>query len=200
MRRVVRAVVRPLVVGASGALVAWAVGVEAGSAALLGLALAVVVLVVERVEPDPDVRPAHEHQPRRHGARGEVQDLAWAMVARDRRVGERAHRVLRQTAAVRLARHGVRLGDPEHDAALRDLVGERAHRTLTRTSLPMPRVADVRHTVDVLERLGPARTLPATTTAATGAPEHQATDSRPADPPPADTRPTAPRSPRRTVR
>lgn len=159
MRRLARLAGRPLTLGGGGALIIWAVGLTLTSALLVGLALAVAVVLLERVEPDADAWRVHEHEPRRHGARGEVQDLAWAMVARDGRVGERAHRVLRATAAVRLARHGVRLDEPDDDAALRELVGGRAHRTLTTTGLPLPRLADVRHAVGVLEGLGtpPAR-------------------------------------------
>lgn len=160
MRRVARLAARPLIAGGAAALILWAVGLTAASALLIGLALAVGVLVLERVEPDADAWRVHEHEPRRHGSRGEVQDLAWAMVARDGRVGERAHRVLRATAAVRLARHGIRLDEPADDTALRGLLGDRAHRTLTTTSLPLPRLADVRHTVGVLEGLGGPRAQP----------------------------------------
>lgn len=157
MRRLWDLVWRPLVGLLVGSGLAWMLGLSTGSALLLGLAVALGVTLVERLELDPDVRWVREHGPRRHGARGEVQDLAWAMSGRDGRVGERALRTLRATAAGRVARHGVRLGDPEHDAALRELVGARAYRTLTTTTSPLPSLRDVRHAVDVLERLGTTR-------------------------------------------
>ena len=44
------------------------------------------------------------------------------------------------------------------DADIEQVLGARAHRTLTRTCSPLPSVADLRHTLDVLDRLGPRRT------------------------------------------
>jgi hypothetical protein len=96
--------------------------------------------------------------------RGDVQDLAWTMVGRDKRVGEWVLRRLRVVATTRLARHGLRLGAPEDDEAVRALVGQRAFATLTRVSSPLPTLPDVRHTLDVLEVLGTDRpTTPGST-------------------------------------
>ncbi|MFI2753836.1 hypothetical protein ACGIF2_10415 [Cellulomonas sp. P22] len=170
MRRLWDLVWRPLVGLLVALVLAWAAGLATPSALLLGVAVALGVSLVERLELDPDVRWVREHGPRRSGARGEVQDLAWAMTGRDGRVGERALRALRTIAAGRVARNGVSLTDPEHDGALRDLVGARAHRTLTTTTSPLPSLRDVRHTVDVLERLGTTRP-PATDPASSPQPE-----------------------------
>ena len=76
------------------------------------------------------------------------------MVGRDGRIGERVLRRLRDVGRRRLARHGLTLDDPETAR----LLGTRAVRTLTRTQSPLPSVADVKYTLDVLDRLGPRRT------------------------------------------
>ncbi|RHA38387.1 hypothetical protein, partial [Cellulomonas rhizosphaerae] len=63
-------------------------------------------------------------------------------------------RRLREAGAARLARHGVALADPAAASRARELVGDRAYVTLTRHSHPLPSVADARHTIGALERLG----------------------------------------------
>ena len=78
------------------------------------------------------------------------------MVGRDGRIGERVLRRLRDVAARRLARHGLTVDDAEAER----LLGTRAIRTLTHTRSPLPSVADVKHTVDMLDRLGPRRRHP----------------------------------------
>ncbi|MET0789843.1 MAG: hypothetical protein ABWY33_11430 [Cellulomonas sp.] len=150
---------RPLVGFAVGALGAWAAGLTVQTSALVGLFVAAGVLLFTRLDGTPDPGWDRERSPRRHGARGEVQDLAWAMVARDGRVGERVLRRLKEVARRRLARHGLTLEDP----ATEQLIGTRALTTLTRTTSPLPSIADVRHTLDVLDRLGPRRTSPTDT-------------------------------------
>lgn len=155
------AVWRPVVVGVVVLVTMWALGMQWASAAVVALAAATAVTVVQRVDANPEPRPT----PRRHethdGARGEVLDLAWTMVGRDGRAGERALRRLREAGARRVARHGLDLADPDDADALRDLLGARALTTLTRRSHPLPTVGDLVHALDVLERLGPTRTLPA---------------------------------------
>lgn len=153
-REVLRAGWRPAVVGLAVGGAAGAVGVEASSAVVIGVVAALLVLAAERVGAGPDVVPDPLPTTPREGARGEVQELVWAMVGRDGRIGERPLRTLRRAADARLARHGVRLDDPAHDDAVRALLGARAHRTLHCTAAPLPSVADVRHTLDALERLG----------------------------------------------
>jgi hypothetical protein len=111
------------------------------------------VLLVTRLDAEPDPGWDRRLYDRRHGARGDVQDLAWAMVGRDGRIGERVLRQLREVAGSRLARHGRSLDD----ADIEEVLGARALRTLTRTRSPLPSVADVRHTLDVLDRLGATR-------------------------------------------
>ncbi|GEL98532.1 hypothetical protein [Cellulomonas terrae] len=137
-----------------GAVTCLAGGLTAASSGLVGLLVAAVVLLLTRLDGAPDPGWERRHYDRRHGARGEVQDLAWAMVGRDGRVGERALRQLRDVARSRLARHGRAIDD----ADIEQVLGARAHRTLTRTRSPLPSVADLRHTLDVLDRLGPRRT------------------------------------------
>ena len=144
---------RPPVAFLVGLVAAAAGGLTVASAAFVGLLLAAVVLLLTRLDVVPDPGWDRRHYDRRHGARGEVQDLAWAMVARDGRIGERVLRQLRDVARSRLARHGRSLDD----ADIEQVLGTRAHRTLTRTRTPLPSVADLRHTLDVLDRLGPRR-------------------------------------------
>jgi len=129
-------------------------GLTVASAAFVGLLLAAGILLLTRLDSAPDPgwdRRLYDH---RHGARGDVQDLTWAMVGRDGRIGERVLRRVRDVARSRLARHGRSLDD----ADIEQVLGARAHRTLTSTRSPLPSVADVRHTLDVLDRLGPRRT------------------------------------------
>ncbi|WP_315098290.1 hypothetical protein [uncultured Cellulomonas sp.] len=147
---------RPLAGFLVGGVGAWAAGLTPGTSALLGLLVAAGVLLLSRLDGTPDPGWDRERLDRRHGARGEVQDLAWAMVGRDGRIGERVLRRLREVARSRLARHGMTLDDPHAQS----LLGTRAVRTLTRTTSPLPTVADVVHTLDVLDRLGPRRATP----------------------------------------
>lgn len=148
---------RPPVGFLAGAVFGLAGGLTMVSSGLVGLLVAAAVLLVTRLDGAADPGWDRRHYVRRHGARGEVQDLAWTMVGRDGRIGERVLRQLREVARSRLARHGLTLDDPDVERVL----GSRALRTLTTTRSPLPSVADVRHTLDVLDRLGPRRT-PAT--------------------------------------
>ena len=147
---------RPPVGFLAAAVACLAGGLTVVSSGLVGLLVAAAVLLLTRLDGAPDPGWDRRHYDRRHGARGEVQDLAWAMVGRDGRVGERVLRQLRDVARSRLARHGRSLDD----ADIEQVLGTRAHRTLTRTRSPLPSVADVRHTLDVLDRLGPRRDRP----------------------------------------
>ncbi|WP_456826891.1 hypothetical protein [Cellulomonas sp. P5_E12] len=158
---------RPVVGFLVGAAAAWAAGLSVRTSVLLGLVVAAGVLLFTRLDGTPDPGWDRERSARRHGARGEVQDLAWAMVGRDGRIGERVLRRLREVAGRRLARHGLALGDPGAE----QLLGTRALRTLTRTTSPLPTVADVRHTLDVLDRLGPRRDTPADDDTDPGSPQ-----------------------------
>ncbi|QCB94918.1 hypothetical protein [Cellulomonas shaoxiangyii] len=146
---------RPAVVllAVAGALLA--LGIAPGSALVAGLGAAALTAVVERIDLRPEPAPERHRADRRDGARGEVLDLAWTMVGRDGRAGERVLRELRSVAAGRLARHGVDLADPDAAADVDRLLGARARATLTRTTHPLPTPADVAHTVTALERLGP---------------------------------------------
>ena len=156
---------RPPVGFLVAAVVCLAGGLTVVSAGLVGLLVAAAVLLLTRLDGAPDPGWDRRHYDRRHGARGDVQDLAWAMVGRDGRVGERVLRQLRDVARSRLARHGRSLDDPD----IEQVLGARAHHTVTRTRSPLPSVADLRHTLDVLDRLGPERETP---THDPGSPSH----------------------------
>ncbi len=145
---------RPVAGFVVGAVGSWAAGLTVATSALIGLLVAAGALLLTRLDGTPDPGWDRERLDRRHGARGEVQELAWAMVGRDGRIGERVLRRLRDVAGRRLARYGLTLDDPETAS----LLGTRAVRTLTRTQSPLPSVADVKYTLDVLDRLGPRRT------------------------------------------
>ncbi|UZN03146.1 hypothetical protein [Cellulomonas sp. S1-8] len=161
--RAVRSVVWPPLAGAAAVgVVLWAVGMAVSSAVVVALAAGALIAVLQRVDATVEPRPARRVHEARDGARGEVLDLAWTMVGRDGRAGERALRRLREAGARRVARHGLDLTDPEHGPALTDLLGARALTTLTRRTHPLPTVGDLTHTLDVLERLGATRSRPAT--------------------------------------
>ena len=109
----------------AAAVACLAGGLTVVSSALVGLLVAAAVLLLTRLDGAPDPGWDRRHYDRRHGARGEVQDLAWAMVGRDGRIGERVLRQLRDVARSRLARHGRSMDD----ADIEQVLGARAHRT-----------------------------------------------------------------------
>ena len=74
---------RPVVGLLVGVLAAWAAGLSLRTSVLIGLFVAAGVLLFTRLDGTPDPGWDRERSARRHGARGEVQDLAWAMVGRD---------------------------------------------------------------------------------------------------------------------
>ena len=125
--------------------------------ALVGAAAVAGLLVLTRLEPRPDPEFDRPQFDRRHGARGEVQELAWAMVGRDGRVSDRILRRVREVATTRLARHGLDLADPVDERAIQELLGSKAFRTLTRTRSPHPTMSEVRQAVDALDRIGTTR-------------------------------------------
>jgi hypothetical protein len=126
-----------------------------GSAFVLACAVAVVAVIAVRLQTDIEPDPEPERRTSRDGSRGDLQDLAWAMVGRDGHAGERALRRLREIARVRLARHGADLDDPADDERVRALVGGRGLATLRRRTAPLPSVGDLTSTLAALERLGP---------------------------------------------
>lgn len=155
LRRVAARLKRPLVVLVVAAVVLLALGLHLRSAAVVALGAAALTALLERVDLRPEPAPEVHRAARRDGTRGELLELAWTMVGRDGRAGERVLRRLRTVAAGRLARHGVDLADPDAAADVERLLGARARATLTRTRHPLPSPADVAHTVTALERLGP---------------------------------------------
>jgi hypothetical protein len=150
------------VVAAAVAAGAWLIGVDVVHALVIGLCLAVVVIVAQTVDlaPDPGWEP--EPPPARHGSRGELVSLAWTMVGRDGRAGERLLRRVRSVGAGRLARLGLDIGEPADDAAIRELLGARAWGVLVGRGGRAPSLADVEHAVTCLERLEPREAVPAT--------------------------------------
>ena len=156
MRRWWRAVWREVVGFAIGFAAAWVlVGWQWWACVIAGVAVVVGVVVGRRLPDEDEPRWERERRSRRDGARSDLQDLAWAMVGRDGRTGERTQRRVREIAAVRLARHGVDLADPAQAAAARELLGQRAHAAILRRQSPLPTLGDLRHTITVLERIGP---------------------------------------------
>jgi hypothetical protein len=139
------------------------VALRAGSALLVGLTAAAIAVLGSRVgvPAEPDLPGAVRAS--RDGARGEVQDLAWALVGRDGRAGERAVRRLQAAGAVRLARHGVDLADPHDADRAVALVGRRAYLALAGPAGRSRSIADLRHTITALENLGTTRTHPENT-------------------------------------
>lgn len=127
------------------------------AAVVLAAGAAALVVVAEHVDLRAEPAPERHRTARRDGSRGEVLDLAWSMVGRDGRAGERSLRRLRAAAARRLARHGLDLADAADADGVRALVGARAHATLTRTTHPLPSLGDLQHTLTVLEGLGADR-------------------------------------------
>lgn len=141
-----------------GGLVAYAVGMDAGAAVVVGFGVAAIVVMARRLGADLEPEWGTEHRRRQEGARGDLQDLAWSMAGRDGRAGERAMRRLRDVAAVRLARHGLDLASRDDTPALRALLGDRVLDTLRRRQAPLPSLRAVQQAVDALERLGPRPT------------------------------------------
>ncbi len=136
---------------------AWTAGLSYVTVALVGVAAVAAVLVLTRLEPAPDPGFDRQRHDRRHGARGEVQELAWAMVARDGRVSDRVLRRVREVGSGRLARHGLDLSDPADADAIAALVGKNVLRTLTRTSSPHPKMAEIKQAIDTLDTIGTTR-------------------------------------------
>ncbi|MFS0704339.1 hypothetical protein AB6N23_07440 [Cellulomonas sp. 179-A 9B4 NHS] len=146
---------RPALVLVGTAVVLFALALDPASALVVALGAAALTAVVERVDLTPEPVRERHRAAARDGTRGEVLELAWTMVGRDGRAGERVLRRVRAVAAGRLARHGVDLADPDALPEVERLLGARARATLTRTSHPLPSASDVAHTVSALERLGP---------------------------------------------
>jgi len=143
-----------------GGLVAYAVGMDAGAAVVVGFGVAAIVVMARRLGADLEPEWGTEHRRRQEGARGDLQDLAWSMAGRDGRAGERAMRRLREVARVRLARHGLDLASRDDTPELRALLGDRVLDTLRRRQAPLPTLRAVQQAVDALERLGPRPSAP----------------------------------------
>lgn len=165
------AILRPAVVGVLVALLTWALGSHPVPAFVVGLAVAAAVAVLQRLDARVEPRAARGTAQRSDGARGEIAETAWTMQSRDGRAGERALRRLREAGARRLARHGLDLSDPADADAVLALIGARARTTLTQVQHPRPSVADLAHTLKVLEDLG-AQRAPAPGVSAPGTDPH----------------------------
>lgn len=159
MRRAWRVVAVALVVGGLGRLLL----LDWTSAAAVALVVAAFGLAVQRLDPVGEPWRWLPERPPRVGERREALLLTWALAGHDGRVGPRALQQVQRVGAHRLARHGLELASPADEAALRALVGRRALATLRCEREPWPRLADVEHTVVVLDRLGPGQPARATT-------------------------------------
>lgn len=148
---------RPWVAGVLAAALGWMAGLAAVTSAFVGVAAVAGVLVLTRFDVRPDPGFDRKRHDRRHGARGEVQELAWAMVARDGRASERMLRRVRELSRSRLARHGLDIDEPADAPAIEELVGTRAFRTLTRSGSPHPKMSEITQAVDALDRIGTTR-------------------------------------------
>ncbi|GII99121.1 hypothetical protein CLV28_1762 [Sediminihabitans luteus] len=134
---------RRFAVGATLAAVAAAVlGIEPLHVlALLALIVSAAALWNTAPDDSPVELPATPGWSR-DGTRRDVSQLAWAVHGRDRRVGERVIRRLRDLATTTLATHGVDLADPTQADRARALLGPSAHDALTDTTrMPTPRTA-----------------------------------------------------------
>ncbi len=124
-------------------------------AVTIGLGVAVLGLVVQRLDPAGEPWRWLPERPPRAGERREALLLTWALAGRDGRVGPRALQRVQQVGAHRLARHGLDLASPADTAALRALIGPRALATLRCAREPWPRLGDIDRTVAALDRIGP---------------------------------------------
>lgn len=133
-----------------------------GSVAV-ALGVAAIALAVQRADPTGEPWRWLPERGARAGERREAQLLAWALAGHDGRVGRRALQQVQDVGAHRLARHGLDVASSADDAELRALVGQRALATLRCAREPWPRLADVVHTIGVLDRIGPGHPARATT-------------------------------------
>jgi hypothetical protein len=134
----------------------------AGSVAV-ALVVVAIALAVQRADPEGEpLRWLPERAPRA-GERREALLLTWALAGYDGRVSRRALQQVQDVGTHRLARHGLDLASAGDEAALRALVGPRALATLRCAREPWPRLADVVHTITVLDRIGPGRPARVTT-------------------------------------
>ncbi|MCL2463682.1 MAG: hypothetical protein FWF28_01240 [Micrococcales bacterium] len=150
MSRVAGAVVGAVAVG----LLSWLLVLDWAVAVCLAVAVLVAVLALQRVEVTGEPRRSPPARVTRSGERREAQTLTWALAGHDGRVSSRALQQLQQAGAHRLARHGLDVGSPDDDDALRALVGPRVLATLRCDRDPLPRLADVGYALAVLDRIG----------------------------------------------
>jgi hypothetical protein len=147
-RRTFAVVVLPVL----AVVVPWYLGVDPWHALAFG-AVALTVSVLWRGAPDwDDAAWRTGSRPATGGARDDVSRLATAVGRGHLPVGPPAVRRLRVVAAVRLARHGVRLEDPADEPRLVALLGPHAPAVLRGDVTRVKRPAFVA-CVDGLERL-----------------------------------------------
>lgn len=159
MSRAWRVLVAALVVGGLARLLLldWL------GATAVAFVVAAFGLAVQRLGADAEPWRWLPERVQRAGERREALMLTWALAGHEGRVGRRALQQVQRVGAHRLARHGLDLGSPADDAALKALVGHRALATLRCQREPWPRLSDVDHTVAALDRIGPGQPARATT-------------------------------------
>ena len=125
------------------------------AAMTFGVAAATTVLLLAL----PDIHPPHWPRvstTRRDGTRDQISALSWAFMTRDEAVSARGLQTVRETAAARLALHGVDLADPAQERAARHLLGDAAYDMLTQDA-PPPTMAQVGRCIDRLAEIAPTR-------------------------------------------
>lgn len=122
------------------------------------VAAAVTVLLVD-LPSIPPPRWPRIATVRRDGTRDQISALSWAFMTRDESVSTRGLLTVRETAATRLALHGIDLADPAQEHAVRNLLGDTASVLLSQDGRP-PTMAQVGRCIDRIATISPSRPQP----------------------------------------
>lgn len=165
----VRPDLRPVAAAVGIGLASAVLGLRAGDALLIGMAVLGLGAVWVSLSAGRSYAWAESLAEETDGTRQEVYVLTWSFARRDGPVSEAGVRRLREVTARRLARNGlpgVVLATPPPGTDLdpgqellrqraRELLGDRAWATVSGRGGWLPSLDDVSHCVDVLERLAP---------------------------------------------
>lgn len=132
------------------AVLAWSIGVPVVRSLFLGM-VAVAVVPVLSAPVEPPVTLPWVPVRRGHGARRDVSRLAWGMTRR--RVDPRVVRRLSESAATRLARLRIDVGDPATRRAAEDALGPWAYSVLVVGDPHSVRQRELARLVEAVERL-----------------------------------------------
>ncbi|MCX7521642.1 hypothetical protein OSC27_05035 [Microbacterium sp. STN6] len=147
-----RAILLVLASAAIGALF-WYIGMDAGHAATVSIAIAalgVVWIAVPR-EDHPAWAPDDEEQPH-EGVRRDVTRLSWSLRPGRAGIAAEGLRRIQSIADRRLGRLGLSLDEPTDRPAIEHLLGRRALHVLRPPGAP-PRIAAVAACLDAIDRL-----------------------------------------------